>query len=68
MLDRSGRTAGAYTRVVSTVEQPEEPRVSVRPPDDALRAARPLPPREELVVENISDDEWAAFAEALDET
>lgn len=50
---------------VSTVEQPEEPSVHIYPPDEALERARPLPPRDELVLEDVSDDEWAAFQEAL---
>ncbi|MGH3499931.1 MAG: hypothetical protein ACRDQA_03360 [Nocardioidaceae bacterium] len=49
----------------TTMEQPEEPRVQVRPPDEALSSARRLPPREHLVIEDVSDDEWAAFEEAL---
>jgi hypothetical protein len=50
---------------VSTVEQPEEPTVRVYPPDEALKRARPLPPRDRLVVEDITDEEWKAFQEAL---
>jgi len=52
---------------VSTVEQPEEPSVGVYPPAEALKRARPLPPRERLVIEDVPDDEWAAFQEALAE-
>jgi hypothetical protein len=53
--------------VVSTVEQPHEPTVQVLPPEEALRRARPLPRREDLVVESVTDDEWTAFLEALTE-
>jgi hypothetical protein len=53
--------------VVSTVEQPEEPTVRVYPPDEALERARPLPPRDRLVVEDIPNEEWKAFQEALAE-
>lgn len=49
------------------MEQPDEPRVQVRPPEEALSLALPLPPREHLVIEDGPDDEWAAFAEALAE-
>jgi hypothetical protein len=52
---------------VSTVEQPKEPRVRVYPPDEALKRARPLPPRGRLVIEDVSDEEWKAFEEALAE-
>jgi len=56
---------GSYTGVVSSVEQPEEPTVRVYPPDEALKRARPLPPRDRLVIEDVPDEEWAAFQEAL---
>jgi len=41
--------------------------VLVCPPYEALKRARPLPPRERLVIEDALDDEWAAFQEALAE-
>jgi hypothetical protein len=53
---------------VSSIEQPREPALRVYPPDEALRNARPLPRREDLVIEDIPDEEWAAFLEALAET
>lgn len=34
--------------VVSTVEQPEEPVVRIYTPDEAIKRARPLPPRNRL--------------------
>jgi hypothetical protein len=52
---------------MSTVEQPEEPVVHVYAPDEARKNARPLPPRDRLVVEDITDEEWKAFQEALAE-
>jgi hypothetical protein len=52
---------------MSTVEQPEEPIVGVYSPDEALKSARPLPPRDRLVVEDITADQWKAFQEALPE-
>jgi hypothetical protein len=52
---------------VSSIEQPEDPTVRVYPPDEALKRARPLPPRENLIIEDVPDDEWAAFQEALAE-
>jgi hypothetical protein len=39
----------------------------VYPPEEALRRARPLPPRERLVLAGVPDEEWAAFQEALAE-
>jgi hypothetical protein len=50
---------------VSTVEQPKEPTIEVWPPAEALKRARPLPPRDTLVIECVPEDEWAAFQEAL---
>lgn len=54
---------------MSTVEQPDEgePTVRAYPPELALQRARPLPPRENLVIEDVSDDDWTAFQEALAE-
>ena len=49
------------------MEQTEEPKVHVFAPDEALRSARPLPAREHLVIEDVPDDEWTAFQEALAE-
>jgi len=52
-------------RAVSIAEQPDEPRVGVYPPDEALRRAQPLPPRERLVIDDVPQDEWTAFQDAL---
>ena len=52
---------------MSTVEQAEEPTLRVYPPDEAIRHARPLRARDRLVVEDISEEEWRAFQEALAE-
>lgn len=52
---------------VSTVEQPAEPPVRAYAPDEALRRAQPLPPRDLLVLEGVADAEWDAFLEALTE-
>ncbi len=61
-----GLAPGSYTGGVSSVEQPEEPTtVRVYPPDEALKRARPLPPRDRLVIKDVPDEEWAAFQEAL---
>lgn len=59
-------------KTVSRVEQPEGPTVRVYPPDAALGFARPLPSRDRLVVDDVTDDdvtddEWSAFQEALAE-
>jgi hypothetical protein len=49
------------------MEQPEEPHLLVLPPEQALAAARPLPSHEDLVIDDVSDAEWAAFFAALTE-
>lgn len=35
------------------------------PADEVLRKARPYPPREELVIDDLTDDEEEAFWEAI---
>ena len=52
---------------VSSLQQPDEPTVVVRPPEEALRRARRLPPREDLVIPDVPDEEWSRFTEALAE-
>jgi len=52
---------------VPTPEHPDEPRVTVYPPEEALRRAGPLPAQERLVLEHVSEDDWAEFQEALAE-
>jgi hypothetical protein len=37
----------------------------VYPPGEALKHARPLPPRARLVVEDVPAEDWAAFLEVL---
>ena len=52
---------------MSTVEQPEEPAVRFYSAEEALERARPLPAAKELEIEGLTEDEWAAFQEALAE-
>jgi hypothetical protein len=52
---------------VSIAEQPDATTVKVYTPDEALRRAQPLPPRERLVLEDVPRDDWTAFQEALAE-
>jgi hypothetical protein len=53
--------------VVSSIQQPGEPTLRVYPPDEALTSARQLPRHEDLVIEDVPDEEWAAYLEALAE-
>ena len=43
----------------------DERRMRVLPPEEALRCAKPLPAQERLVIENVPEEDWAAFQEAL---
>jgi hypothetical protein len=52
---------------VSVAEQTPEPHVTVLPPDEAVRRARPRPGGDELALEDLTDDEWGAFQQALTE-
>jgi hypothetical protein len=52
---------------VTTVEQVPEPELPVLPPEEALRRARPLPRRAQLVVEGVPAAEWDEFQRALTE-
>lgn len=52
---------------MSIAEQPDEPKAGGFPPDEALRRATPLPPRDQLVIGDVPDDAWTAFQEALTE-
>lgn len=42
-------------------------RLTVLPPDEALRAARQLPGDAEMAIEDLTDEEWSAFVEAITE-
>ncbi|MBN9610881.1 MAG: hypothetical protein J0I11_16375 [Actinobacteria bacterium] len=52
---------------MTTMEQPEEPHLLVLPPEQALAAARPLPDRDHMVIEGVSEEEWDVFFAALAE-
>lgn len=67
----SGLGAGAVVHPYNLPEMstdPVQPRHSESlelPVDELLRRARPLPPHEEMVIENLSEQEGAAFLAAL---
>lgn len=51
---------------VSVVPNPEEPTgLTVLPPEEALRRAKPLPTDDEMSIEGLADDEWNTFEKAL---
>ena len=57
----------AYAGVVSVAEQTPDPHLTVLPPAEAARRARPLPSNDELALEDLTDEEWDAFQQALAE-
>ena len=53
---------------VTVVPHSDEPlALTVLPPDEAVKAARPVPDGDELTIEGLTDDEWDAFLQALTE-
>jgi hypothetical protein len=53
---------------VTVVPRREEPvGLTVLPPEEALRRARPLPSDSEMAIEGLTEDEWKAFEQALAE-
>jgi hypothetical protein len=52
---------------VSVLEQPGQPHLLVFEPEEGLRRAKPLPAEEDLAIEDVTDEEWEAFHEALAE-
>lgn len=59
--------ARSYARAVSTAEHQDPSGLKVFPPDEALRRAKPFTPPERMALEDVSDDDWTAFQEALAE-
>jgi hypothetical protein len=43
----------------------EEPQLEL-PVEELLRRARPLPPHDEMVIENVDEEEGAAFLAAIE--
>ncbi|HEU5001766.1 MAG TPA: hypothetical protein VFW71_03180 [Actinomycetota bacterium] len=58
---------GSISRLdcVSVVEPEPELHRAIYPPAEALRRARRLPPPRDLVDQDLSEEEWARFQEAL---
>ena len=54
-----------HMTLVPHSDQPS--RLTVLPPREALRHAKPLPTNEELAIEGLTDEEWMAFEMALTE-
>lgn len=53
---------------MSVVPHPDEHSgLTVLPPEEALKRARPLPSDDDMAIEGLTDDEWKAFENALTE-
>lgn len=51
---------------MAVVPSSDQPLVlTVVPPEEAVRLARPLPSNDEMAIEGLTDDEWKAFEQAL---
>jgi hypothetical protein len=51
---------------MSVVPHPDEPTaLTVLPPEEALKHARPLPGDDEMAIDGLTDGEWEAFEKAL---
>ena len=48
--------------------EPDDPKLTFVTPDEAHRRARPLPSDEDMAIEGLTDEEWAAFEKALADT
>jgi hypothetical protein len=60
-------TSRAYTGFVSTQSSAtDEPPHLELPVEELLRRARPLPPGDEMVIEDLSSEEGEAFLAAVD--
>ena len=46
------------------MDVPNEPSLEL-PVEELLRRARPLPPHEEMVIDDLTEEEGAAFLEAI---
>ncbi len=53
--------------VSSEALQPDPARSLELPVDELLRRARPLPSRDEMVIDDVTEEEGAAFLAALEE-
>jgi len=61
------RVAGLRLMTMSTQPISESDKHLELPVEDLLRRARPLPPHDEMVIDDLDDDEGRAFLAALEE-
>jgi hypothetical protein len=70
-VDESGRRnhipsrKPSYTGLVSTHPADNSEQHHELPVEELMRRARPLPPYEEMVIDDLTEDEGAAFLAAL---
>jgi hypothetical protein len=53
---------------MSTNEQPHRPTGGWYPPEEALQHAQLLPPPADMLIEDLTDEEWDAFVAAINDT
>jgi hypothetical protein len=64
---RIRRPGAPYSEAVSThASDDSETRDLELPVEELLRRARPLPPHDEMVIEDLTEEEGAAFLEAVE--
>ena len=52
---------------MSIADHSDEAGLQIWPVEEAVAHAKPLPPRSELVLEEVTEEEWDAFFAALAE-
>lgn len=63
---RSSRPNRAYSQAMSTHQANDSEAHDLElPVEELLRRARPLPPHEEMVIDDLSEEEGAAFLDAV---
>jgi hypothetical protein len=67
-MSHETQPASPYDGLVSTLEHSDDPHVQILSPNQALKRARPLPKRQDLIISDVPDVEWTAFLEALADT
>jgi hypothetical protein len=58
---------GGYASIVSIAKHSEDPGLQIWPVEEAIAHAKPLPPRADLALGDVTDKEWDSFYSALSE-
>lgn len=65
---RSLGQEGLESATCPLLKSPKNRTWRLRSPDEVLRRARPFPPRDQVVMKDVPDQEWQAFQDPLAET